>query len=150
MRQQEIDLELHLLYTAFKNKFITPEDPTTTQQLVSRLMTEYPHIFQTSLKISYAISTLKNEGLIYEEQRIDKAAYEKCLEEMREKHKRMSEDNITRKCLKRLGYKSILMPTELGIIEYCSRVSKYIKDRATKTNIIILDTCKTYSQGEQP
>jgi hypothetical protein len=147
MRQQDIDLEQHILFTAFKNKFIAPQDPISTQQLIGRLMTEYPHIFQTSLKISYAISTLKNEGLIYEEQRIDKEAYEKCLEEMKQQHRRMSEDNITRKCLKRVGYKSILMPTELGVVEFCSRVSKYITERATKTNIIIIDVCKTY--GEQ-
>jgi hypothetical protein len=147
--KQEIDLEHHLLYTAFKNKFITPEDQESTQQIISRLMVDYPQVFPSSTKISYAISMLKTEGLIYEELRIDKEAYDKCVEDMRQKHPRMGEESVRTKCLKKIGYKSILMPTELGIIEYCSKTSRYIKDKSTKTNIIIIDVCKTYSQGEQ-
>jgi hypothetical protein len=68
---------------------------------------------------------------------------------MKQQHPKMSEARMKKECLKKLGYKSILMPTELGVIEYCSRVKPYVKERTTKTNIIILDTCKTYSEGEQ-
>ena len=59
----------------------------------------------------------------------------------------MGEQRIRKECLKKIGYKSILMPTELGIIEYCSRVKPYVKEKTTKTNIIIIDVCKTYKGG---
>jgi hypothetical protein len=147
LRQQDIDLEQHLLFIAFKNKFITPKDPTSTQQLISRLMTDYPQVFPSSTKISYAISMLKTEGLVYEELLLDKEAYQRCIEDMKQKHPKMGEESIRSKCLRKLGYKSILMPTELGVVEFCSRVKRYIKERTTRTNIIILDTCKTYSEG---
>ena len=146
--KDNIDLEHHLLFIAFKNKFITPQDPVTTQELISRLMVDYPHVFPSSVKISYAIAALKTEGLIYEQQQLDTESYNKCLEETRQKHPRMSEARVRKECLKKIGYKSILMPTELGIIEYCSRVMPYLKDRSTRTNIIIIDVCKTYSQGD--
>jgi hypothetical protein len=142
--KQDIDLEHHLLYISFRNKFIEPREPISTQQLISRLMTEYPHVFQSSVKISYAIATLKTEGLIYERQQLDAEAYKKCLEENKQQHPKMGEARIKKECLKKLGYKSILMPTETGIIEYCSRVKQYIKERTTKTNTIILDSCSTY------
>jgi hypothetical protein len=142
--KHDIDLEHHLLYTAFKNKFITPKDQESTQQLISRLMVEYPHVFQTSLKISYTISMLKTERLIYEHQQLDVEAYNKCVEDMKQKHRRMGEDKIRKMCLKKLGYRSVILPTEPGIIEFCSRTSRYIISRATKTNTIILDVCKTY------
>jgi hypothetical protein len=145
--RQELDLEHHILYTAFKNKFITPEDPTTTQQLIARLMTEYPHIFQTSIKISYTIASMKTQGLIYEEFKIDNEGLQKCVEETRQQHPKMKDSNIRKECYRKLGLKAIIQPTEEGIVEYCSRVRQYVKDRTTKTNIIILDTCKTYSQG---
>jgi hypothetical protein len=145
--KQDIDLEQHILFVAFKNKFITPQDQESTQQLISRLMVDYPQVFTSSLKISYAISMLKTEGLIYEEQRLDKEAYERCIEDMKQKHPKMREESIRTKCLRKLGYKSILMPTELGVIEFCSRAKRYIKERTTKTNIIIIDVCKTYSEG---
>jgi len=148
--RQEIDLEQHLLFIAFKNKFITPQDPESTQELIARLMVDYPNVFQSSVKISYTIAALKTEGLIEEQQLFDRAAYEKCLEETRQQHPRMSEARVRKECLKKVGYRSILMPTELGIIEYCSRVKPYVRERTTKTNIIILDTCKTYEvEGEQ-
>jgi len=147
--KQEIDLDQHLLFTAFKNKFITPENPESTQELIARLMVEYSHVFSNSLKISYAIAALKTEGLIYEQQQLDVEAYNKCIEETRQQHPRMSEQRIRKGCLKKLGYRSILMPTELGVIEFCSRVKPYIKERTTKTNVIILDMCKTYKmEGE--
>jgi hypothetical protein len=147
--KDDIDLRQHILYLAFRNKFIEPRAPTTTQELIARLMTEYPHVFPSSVKISYTIAALKTEGLIYEQQQLDTESYNKCLESMRQKHPKMGEERLRRECLKKLGYRSILMPTELGVIEYCSRVMPYIKERTTKTNIIIIDVCKTYSQGER-
>jgi hypothetical protein len=145
--RQEIDLEQHLLFTAFKNKFIDPQYPISTQELIARLMVEYPNIFQSSVKISYTIAALKTEGLIEEQQLFDKAAYEKCLEETRQQHPRMSEARVRKECLKKIGYRSILMPTELGVIEFCSRVKPYIKERSTRTNSRILDICETYETG---
>lgn len=142
--RQELDLEHHIFFIAFRNKFLTPQDPISTQELISRLMVDYPHIFPSSVKISYTIAALKTEGLIYEQQQLDTEAYNKCLENMRQQHPRMSEVRIKKECLKKLGYRSILMPTELGVIEYCSKVMPYIKERTTKTNTIILDVCKTY------
>jgi hypothetical protein len=142
--KHDLDLEHHLLYTAFRNKFIEPRDPISTQQLISRLMTEYPHIFPSSVKVMYAIATTKSQGLIYEEQVIDKEGLQKCMEETRQQHPKMKEINIKKECYKKLGLKGILLPTEAGIIEYCSRVKPYIKARTTKTNIIILDVCSTY------
>jgi len=140
----EIDLEQHLLFIAFKNKHIDPRNPVSTQELISNLMIDYPYIFQSSLKISYTIAMLKTEGLIYEHQLLDVEAYNKCVEDIKQKHKRMGEDKIRKTCLKKLGYKSIILPTEPGVIEFCNRVSKYVKDRASKTNTIIIDVCKTY------
>jgi hypothetical protein len=149
--KHDIDLEQHLLFIAFKNKFITPGDQESTQQLISRLMTDYPHVFPSSLKISYAISTLKNEGLIYEEQRIDKEAYEKCLEEMKQQHPKMKESNVKKECYKKVGVKGIILPTEAGIIEFCMRVKPYVREPSTKTNLRILEVCSTYQvEGEQP
>jgi hypothetical protein len=145
----DIDLRQHILYLAFRNKFIEPRAPATTQELIARLMVDYPHVFPTSVKISYTIAALKTEGLIYEQQQLDTESYNKCLDSMKQQHPRMGEARVRKECLKRLGYKSILMPTELGVIEYCSGVKPYITERTTKTNIIILDTCKTYSEGEQ-
>jgi len=145
--RQEIDLEHHILYIAFKNKFIEPRAPESTQELIARLMVDYPHIFQSSVKISYTIATLKTEGLIYEQQELDVEAYNKCLDSMKQQHPRMNEARVRKECLKKIGYKSILMPTELGIIEYCSRVKPYVKEKTTKTNIIIIDVCKTYKGG---
>jgi len=147
MIHNEIDLEHHLLFIAFKNKYIDPRSPISTQELISNLMINYPYVFQSSLKISYTISTLKTEGLVYEKQELDVEAYNKCVEDIKQKHKRMSEDRIRKECLRKLGYRSIILPTEAGVIEFCNRVSKYVKDRATKTNIIIIDVCKTY-KGE--
>ena len=107
-------------------------------------MINYPHVFQSSLKISYTISMLKTEGLIYENQMLDVEAFNKCVEDMKQKHKKMGEDKIRKECLRKLGYKSIILPTEPGVVEFCNRVLKYITDRVTKTNTIILDVCKTY------
>ncbi len=145
--RHDIDLEHHLLFISFKNKFITPQDPISTQQLISRLMVEYPHIFPSSVKIMYAIASMKTQGLIYEEHVIDKEGLEKCIEETRQQHPKMKESNIKKECYKKLSLKGILLPTEAGIIEYCSRVKPYITGRTTKTNIIITDICKTY-KGE--
>jgi hypothetical protein len=145
--RQELDLEHHLLFVAFKNKFITPENPESTQELIARLMVEYPHVFPSSVKVMYAIATLKTEGLIYEEHQIDKEGLEKCIEETRRQHPRAKDTTIKKECYKKLGLKGILLPTEAGIIEYCSRVKGYLKERTTKTNIIITDVCKTY-KGE--
>ncbi|MFZ8788687.1 MAG: hypothetical protein ACO2OZ_03350 [Acidilobaceae archaeon] len=144
MIHNEIDLEHHILYIAFKNKFIEPKDPISTQQLISRLMTDYPNVFPSSVKISYAIATLKTEGLIYEQQQLDTEAYNKCIDFMKQQHPRMGEARVRKECLKKIGYRSILLPTELGVIEYCSRVMPYVKERTTKTNTIILDVCSTY------
>jgi len=140
----EIDLEHHLLFTAFKNKFMNPKDPITTQQLTSRLMTEYPHVFPNSTKILYAIASMKTQGLIYEEHIIDKEGLEKCIEETRQQHPKMKEQNVKKECYKKLGLKGVILPTEAGIIEFCSRVKGYITGRTTKTNTIILDVCSTY------
>jgi hypothetical protein len=107
-------------------------------------MTEYPHTFPNSTKISYTIAALKTEGLIEERQQLDTESYNKCLESMKQQHPKMGEQRIRKECLKKLGYKSILLPTELGVIEFCSRVKPYIKDRSTRTNTIIIDVCKTY------
>jgi hypothetical protein len=144
----DIDLRQHILFMSFRNKFIEPRAPESTQELIARLMVDYPHVFQSSVKISYTIAALKTEGLIYEQQQLDVEAYNKCLDSMKQQHPRMGEQRIRKECLKKIGYRSILMPTELGVIEYCSRVKPYITERTTKTNIIILDTCKTYSEGE--
>ena len=140
----EIDLEHHLLFIAFKNKFIEPKYPTSTQQLISKLMVEYPQIFPSSIKILYTIASMKAQGLIYEEQQIDKEGLEKCIEETRQQHPKMKETTIKKECYKKLGLKGIIMPTEAGVIEYCSRVKPYITWRATRTNIIITDVCSTY------
>jgi hypothetical protein len=140
----DIDLEQHILYLAFRNKFIDPQFPISTQQLISRLMVEYPHVFPNSTKIMYAIASMKTQGLIYEEHVIDKEGLEKCLEETKQQHPKMKEINIRKECYKKLGLKGILLPTEAGIIEFCSRVKPYVKERTTKTNIIIIDVCKTY------
>jgi hypothetical protein len=150
--RQEIDLRQHLLFVAFRNKFIQPSSPESTQELIARLMTEYPSTFPSSVKISYTIAALKNEGLIVEERQVlDQKGYEKCLESMRQQHPRMSEARISKECLKRVGYRSIIQPTEAGIIEFCMKVKPYVKDRSTKTNIIILDVCSTYEvEGESP
>jgi hypothetical protein len=142
--RQDLDLEHHILYISFKNKFLEPKDPISTQQLISRLMVEYPHIFPSSVKILYAIASMKTQGLIYEEHVIDREGLQKCLEEMKTQHPKMKESNIKKECYKKLGLKGIILPTEAGIIEYCSRVKPYIVGRTTKTNIIILDMCKTY------
>jgi hypothetical protein len=148
--RQELDLEHHILYTAFKNKFITPEDQESTQQLISRLMVDYPHIFPSSLKISYAIASMKTQGLIYEEFKIDNEGLQKCLEETRQQHPKMKDSNVKKECYRKLGLKAIIQPTEAGIAEYCSRVKPYIAGRTTRTNTIILDVCKTYKvEGEQ-
>jgi hypothetical protein len=142
--RQEIDLEQHLLFTAFKNKFIEPKYPISTQQLISRLMVEYPQVFPSSVKIMYAIASMKMEELIYEDFKVDNEGLQKCLEEMRQQHPKMKESNIKKECYKKVGMRGIILPTETGIAEYCSRVKPYIKDRSTKTNIIIIDVCKTY------
>jgi len=145
--RQELDLEHHLLFVAFRNKFITPQDPTTTQELIARLMVEYPHIFPSSTKILYAIASMKTQGLIYEEHVIDREGLEKCMEEMKIRHPKMGEARIKKECYKKLGLKGVILPSEAGIIEYCSKVNPYIAGKTTKTNIIILDVCKTY-KGE--
>jgi hypothetical protein len=142
--RQEIDLRQHILFIAFRNMFIDPKTPITTQELIAKLMTEYPHVFLSSTKISYMIASLKTEGIIYEQQELDKESFTKCLEETKQQHPRMGEARVRKECLKKIGYRSILLPTELGVIEYCSRVMPYIKERTTKTNVIILDVCKTY------
>jgi len=140
----EIDLEHHILYLAFRNKFIDPQFPTSTQQLISRLMVEYPHVFPNSTKILYAIASMKTQGLIYEEHRIDKEGLEKCIEETRQQHPKMKEQNVKKECYKKLGLKGVILPTEAGVIEFCSGVKGYITGRTTKTNTIILDVCSTY------
>jgi hypothetical protein len=145
--RQEIDLEQHLLFTAFKNKFIQPQAPESTQELIARLMVEYPQTFPNSTKILYTIAAMKMEGLIEEQQQFNKQEFEKCLEEMKQQHPKMKESNVKKECYKKVGVKGIILPTEVGVIEFCSRVKPYIKDRSTKTNIIILDTCKTYEIG---
>ncbi len=145
--KHEIDLEHHLLFVAFRNKFIEPRAPISTQELIARLMVEYPHIFPSSVKAMYAIASTKTQGLIYEEHVIDKEGLEKCIEEMKQQHPKMGEARIKKECYKKLGLKGILLPTEPGIIEFCSRVKPYVTGRTTKTNIIILDVCSTY-KGE--
>jgi hypothetical protein len=149
--RQEIDLRQHLLFVAFKNKFIEPSSPESTQELISRLMVEYPNSFPSSVKISYTIAALKNEGLVEEDrQLLDQKEYERCIESMKQQHPRMSEQRIRKECLKRVGYRSIILPTEAGIIEFCSRVKPYLTDRSTRTNSRILDVCETYkTEGEQ-
>ena len=142
--KQDIDLEQHLLFIAFKNKFIEPKYPTSTQQLISKLMIEYPQVFPSSTKILYTIASMKAQGLIYEEQQIDKEGLEKCIEETKQQHPRMKETTIKKECYKKLGLKGVILPTEAGIIEFCSRVKGYIVGRTTKTNIIIADVCSTY------
>jgi hypothetical protein len=142
--KQDLDLEHHLLFVAFKNKFITQKDPTSTQQLTSKLMVEYPHVFPSSVKIMYAIASMKNQGLIYEEFKVNDEELQKCLEDMKQQHPKMSEARVKKECYKQVGLKGIILPTEAGIIEYCSRVKPYVKDRTTKTNVIITDVCKTY------
>ena len=145
--RQELDLEHHLLFIAFKNKFITPQDPVTTQELISRLMVEYPNTFPSSIKILYAIASMKTQGLIYEEMKIDSEGLQRCMDDMKTQHPKMGEQRIRKECYKKLGLKGILLPTEAGVIEFCSRVKPYIAWRTTKTNVIILDVCKTY-KGE--
>jgi len=142
--RQELDLEHHLLFIAFKNKFIEPSNPESTQQLISRLMVEYPNTFPSSIKILYAIASMKTQGLIYEEMKIDSEGLQKCMDEMKTQHPKMGEQRIKKECYKRLGLKGVILPTEAGIIEYCNRVKPYIAGRTTKTNIIITDVCKTY------
>jgi hypothetical protein len=145
--RQEIDLEQHLLFVAFKNKFIEPSSPESTQELIARLMVEYPSTFPNSTKIMYAIAAMKMEGLIEEQQQFDKAAFEKCLEETRQQHPKMKDSNIRKECYKKVGVRGILLPTEAGVIEYCSRVKPYLTGRTTRTNSKILDICETYETG---
>jgi hypothetical protein len=145
----DIDLRQHILFIAFRNKFIEPSSPESTQELIARLMVDYPQVFPNSTKISYTIAALKTEGLIYEQQQLDTESYNRCIEETKQQHPKMGEARVRKECLKRIGYRSILLPTELGVIEYCSRVKPYITGRTTKTNIIILDVCSTYRvEGE--
>jgi hypothetical protein len=61
----------------------------------------------------------------------------------------MKESNIKKECYKKVGVRGIILPTEAGIIEYCSRVKPYIVERSTITNKRILDVCETYKvEGE--
>jgi hypothetical protein len=151
MTLPEIDLTQHILFTAFRNKYIAPKEPTTTQQLISKLMTEYSHVFPNSGKISYTIATLKNNGLIYEEQWLDEEAFNKCVEEMWQKHPKMGEQRVRSECLKKIGYRSVLLPTEGGVIEFCMKVKPYLTGRTTATNKRILDVCENYkAEGEKP
>jgi ribosomal protein S8 len=167
-QRPEIDLPHHILFIAFKNKFITPKDPTTTQELISRLMTEYPHIFPNSTKISYTIAMMKTEGYVAEKQVIDKEGYEKCIKEYLAEHPKASENRARKECVRKLGYKSILYITEGGVVEYCGRVKPYVRGAVTavrvadattgaerkilrgpRVNLKILEVCDTYrAEGE--
>jgi len=122
----EIDLPLYLLYVAFYNRFINPQNPISTQELMVRLMVSYPHVFHTSLKITYAIKNLKTAGYIVEGVDIDKEAYEKCVETAKEKHPRKSESKIRTECMGKVGYRAILLITETGVAEYCDKVKKVL------------------------
>jgi hypothetical protein len=146
----EINLELHILFTAFKNRFITPQDPTSTQELISRLMTEYSHIFPNSTKISYTIAMMKTEGYVTEKQILDTESYEKCIKEYLARHPRASENRARKACVRKLGgYKSILYITEGGVIDYCGRVKPYVREPATRVNLKILEVCRTYKTEEE-
>jgi ribosomal protein S8 len=149
MTLPEVDLHHHILFIAFKNKFIEPRNPTSTQELISKLMTEYPHIFPSSTKISYTIAMMKTEGYVAEEQILDKEGYQKCIEEYLAQHPKATENRARKECIKKLGYKSILYITEGGVVEYCERVKPYVREPATKINRVILDVCNTYkAEGE--
>jgi hypothetical protein len=148
--RQEIDLEQHILYIAFRNKFIEPSSPVTTQELAARLMVEYPQTFPNSIKIMYTIAAMKMEGLIDEQQQFDKIAFEKCLEEMKQQHPKMKESNVRKECYKKIGVRGVILPTEAGVIEFCSRVKPHLTGRSTRTNSRILDVCETYRvEGER-
>ena len=122
----EVDLPLHLLYVGFYNRFINPNNPISTQELMVRLMVSYPHIFQTSLKITYAIKNLKTAGYLVEGVDIDKEAYEKCVETMKEKHSRKAESRVRTECMGKVGYRAILIITETGVAYYCERAKKVL------------------------
>jgi hypothetical protein len=126
MPQTELDLNLHILYVAFYNRFIKPQAPISTQELMVRLMVSYPHIFHTTHKISYAISTLKTQGYIVEGIDIDKDAYAKCVETVKQKHSRKTDSKIRKECMSKVGYRSILIVTELGVAQYCDKVKKVL------------------------
>ena len=145
--QPEIDLEQHLLYVAFRNKFIEPQNPVTTQELIAKLMVEYPKTFPSSIKIMYTVTSMKMAGLIEEELRFDKQEYEKCLEETRREHPKMKESNIKKECYKKVGVKGVILPTEAGAIEFCSRDKPYLVGRTTPANKRILDVCESYDTG---
>ena len=141
----DIDLELHILFLAFRNTFLNPNHRETTQHLMSRLMTEYPHIFQTTIKISYTITSLKRDGLVAEELVFDREAYRKCLEKQQAEHPRMSRKRLEKECLRKVGYSGVLKLTEAGVIHYCERVLKHLDQTSTaKTNKAIINVCREY------
>jgi hypothetical protein len=112
---------------------------------MSRLMTEYPHIFPNTIKISYTITSLKREGYIAEELVFDREAYSKCLEKLLTEHPRMSRKRLEKECLRRVGYSGVLKLTEIGIIYYCEKVLKHLDPTSTsRTNKAIINVCREY------
>jgi hypothetical protein len=113
-------------------------------------MTEYPHLFPNSTKISYTIAMMKTEGYVTEKQILDTESYEKCIKEHLARHPRASENRARKECVRKLGgYKSILYITEGGVIDYCERVKPYVREPATWVNLKILEVCGTYkTEGE--
>jgi hypothetical protein len=150
MTINNVDLELRILFVAFSNKFINPQAPITTQELISQLMIDYPDTFPSSRKISYTIAALKNLGFIEEDVKVNEEEFNECLKKMREEHPKMSDEKIEKKCRKQVGYQSVLLPTETGIVKFCQKVVPFIKGGSGKTNMIIIDVCQNYIAENRP
>jgi hypothetical protein len=150
MTIDNVDLELRILFAAFNNKFINPQAPITTQELISKLMIDYPDTFPNSRKISYTIAALKNLGFIEEDVKVNEEELNECLKKMREEHPKMSDEKIKKKCLKQVGYQSVLLPTKTGIVRFCQKVVPFIKGGSGKTNTVIIDVCRNYIAENQP
>jgi hypothetical protein len=144
MTLPEIDLERHVLYIAFYNTHINPEYPITTQSMAADLLISYPHVFPNSTKIFYTIKLLKQEGLVVEETVFNKEEYEKCMQTMQQQHRRMTPENMDRKCRELAGLKGVLKLTEYGRVVYCMSVAPYLAGPSTPTNRKILHVCGGY------
>jgi hypothetical protein len=150
MTINNVDLELRILFVAFSNKFINPQAPITTQELISQLMIDYPDTFPSSRKISYTIAALKNLGFIEEDVKVNEEEFNECLKKMREEHPRMNDETIKKKCLKQVGYQSVLLPTRAGVVRFCRKVAPFVESGSGKTNMIIIDVCRNYMAENPP
>jgi hypothetical protein len=144
MALPELDLKKHILYIAFYNTHVNPDYPITTQSMAADLLVSYPHIFASSMKVFYTIKQLKQEGLIVEETQFDKREFESCMKTMQQQHRRMTPENMEKKCRELAGLKGVLKLTEYGRVVYCMSTAPYLTGPTTRTNKKILHVCGGY------